>query len=475
MVKLKPYPAYKDSGVPWLGRVPAHWHVLPARAMYEPKCVKNSGMRERTVLSLSYGRIVVRPEDRLHGLVPESFETYQIIDPGDIVVRTTDLQNDRTSLRIAQSSHRGIVTSAYLCLKTRVGVLPEFGYQMLNMYDLTKVIYGYGSGLRQSFGFEDIKRMPVLVPPLAEQRAVVAFLSRVDRQVRRYTRAKQKQIALLNEHKQAIIHRAVTRGLDPNVSLKPSGVRWLGEIPDHWEVWRVGHFAVVGNGSTPSRSNAAYWEGGSYPWLNSASVNRNPICKAEQFVTDLALAECHLPRVQPGSVLVAITGQGKTRGTSAVLAIEATINQHVAYITPRRNVVTAEYLQLAFVGAYQELRAISDNSGSTKSALTCGDIENFKVALPPLTEQAEILSRVRQETQAIDRLIEHTETQLNLLQEYRTRLIADVVTGKLDVQEASTQLPISDDESDPLDGAVDDDEASDADESDQDATEEGDM
>lgn len=109
---LNPYPSIKVSGVPWLGDVPEHWEVLPALAVFKPRQVKNTGMIESTVLSLSYGRIIVKPTEKLRGLVPESFETYQVVDPGNIIVRTTDLQNDQTSLRIGHSQHRGIITSA---------------------------------------------------------------------------------------------------------------------------------------------------------------------------------------------------------------------------------------------------------------------------------------------------------------------------------------------------------------------------
>ena len=180
------------------------------------------------------------------------------------------------------------------------------------------------------------------LPPLPDQRAIVRYLDHVDRRIRQYVAAKRKLIALLEEEKQAIVNRAVTRGLDPNVPLKPSGVDWLGDVPEHWETVRVGHFSKVGNGSTPSRANAAYWTDGVHPWLNSSSVNQGIIVSADQFVTNLALRECHLPRLRPGSVLVGITGQGKTRGMAAVLDIDATINQHMAFITPRttRRVIT---------------------------------------------------------------------------------------------------------------------------------------
>jgi type I restriction enzyme, S subunit len=237
---LKPYAQYKDSGVPWLGQVPRHWEMRPAFGVFSPNHVRNHGMKEKTVLSLSYGRIVIKPPEKLHGLVPESFETYQIVNPGDIIIRTTDLQNDRTSLRLGLVRDRGIITSAYLALRPTLGVSPEFGFQFLNVWDMSKAIYGYGSGLRQNLDFSHFKRMPVLLPSSADQAAIVQFLDRASGRLQRAILAKRKVIALLNEQKQAIIQRAVTRGFDPSVPLKPSGVPWLGDIPRHWSIvsWR---------------------------------------------------------------------------------------------------------------------------------------------------------------------------------------------------------------------------------------------
>jgi len=252
-----------------------------------------------------------------------------------------------------------------------------------------------------------------------------------------------EQIPLLEEGgiEAFIIHRAATHGIDPNVSLKPSGVPWLGDIPAHWEVWRISRFARVGNGSTPSPGRPAYWNGGVYPWLNSSQVNRGFIDSADQFVTESALRECHLPKVPAGSVLVAITGQGKTRGLSAVLGIEATINQHIAFITPRSPVCSPDFIHLALTAAYLQLRASSDDSGSTKGAITCDDLKHFKIPVPPRPEQEKILYEVRSETSSVTAAIARTEREIALMQEYRIRLTADIVTGKLDVREASAKLP----------------------------------
>jgi len=212
-------------------------------------------------------------------------------------------------------------------------------------------------------------------------------------------------------------------------------VEWLGEIPEHWEVWRIGHLSRVGNGSTPSRGNGAYWIQDGYPWLNSSSVNQGIITETDQYVTPLALAECHLPIVPKDSVLVAITGQGKTRGTAAILAFEATINQHVAFITPGSDILSSQFLQLFLIGAYRQLRAISQSSGSTKGALTCADLKRFKVTVPPRSEQDSLVREIREQTRNLDAAVERAQHQINLIREYRTRLIADVVTGKLDVRD----------------------------------------
>ena len=218
--------------------------------------------------------------------------------------------------------------------------------------------------------------------------------------------------ALLEEQRQALVHQAVTRGLDPSVRLKPSGVEWLGQVPEHWETLRVRHFSKVGNGCTPQRDNAAYWTEGVHPWLNSSSVNQGTITKADQFVTDLALSECHLPRLRPGSVLVGITGQGKTRGMSAVLCMVATINQHMAFITLKTGRVSSHYLHMYLTAAYSELRAISNSSGSTKDALTCEDIKHFMVVLPPRDEQERLLSEVRRELASVDNAVDLARRQI---------------------------------------------------------------
>lgn len=248
-------------------------------------------------------------------------------------------------------------------------------------------------------------------------------------------------IALLDEQKQAIIQHAVTCGVDADTPLRSTGLPWISRMPSHWQLLRIGQLGKVGNGSTPWRGNPAYWRNGAYPWLNSSQVNRGFVDSADQFVTDLALRECHLPRVPAHSVLVAITGQGKTRGMAAVLGIEATINQHLAYIACRPSLTSAAFLQLVLSAAYPELRALSDDSGSTKSALTCDDLKRFKIPVPPVEEQQRLLDKTQALTRDMEASVSKLEREVGLLLEYRVRLVADVVTGQLDVRDAARQLP----------------------------------
>jgi type I restriction enzyme S subunit len=253
-------------------------------------------------------------------------------------------------------------------------------------------------------------------------------------------------IERLKEKRTALISRTVTRGLPPaaaraaglpeNPPLKPSGLPWLGDIPKHWEVKPVKYVARIGNGSTPNRDNAAYWEEGDYPWLNSSSVNRETITDSEDFVTALALQECHLPKINPPAVLIGITGQGRTRGMASTLLFEATINQHVAYVKPSPEKADVGFLRRVFDMAYEFLRSESDGGGSTKGAITCEQIGTMVIPLPSLPEQAAIAAYLDRETAKLDALVAKVEAAIERLQEYRTALITAAVTGKIDVRKA---------------------------------------
>ena len=232
---MQRYDSYKDSGVKWLGEIPEHWKMLPGMAVYKENKTKNTDLLENTVLSLSYGKIIVK-KDINEGLVPAEYSTYQIVHPGFIIIRCTDLQNDKTSLRTGLVENDGIITGAYLGLIVEKDYSPYYIHYFLHSWDITKELYRYGSGLRQSLSWLDLKRLPILIPSRAEQDAIVSYLDTATAKIDSAIAQQQKMIDLLNERKQIIINRAVTRGLNPNARMKDSGVEWIGEVPEHWKL-----------------------------------------------------------------------------------------------------------------------------------------------------------------------------------------------------------------------------------------------
>jgi len=217
----------------------------------------------------------------------------------------------------------------------------------------------------------------------ATQQEIAAFLGWKAGQIDALITKKEELLEKLKEKRLAVITQAVTKGLNPDVPMRDSGIAWLGKVPAPWEVKRLKFVARIGNGSTPNREDPAYWNDGVYPWLNSSVVNQEAVTSADQFVTPLALAECHLPRIQPPAVLVGITGQGRTRGMASTLLFEATINQHLAYVKPDEAKAVVGFLRRVFDMAYSHLRSESENGGSTKGAITCEQIAELPVPVPP--------------------------------------------------------------------------------------------
>ncbi|TAJ91532.1 MAG: restriction endonuclease subunit S [Gammaproteobacteria bacterium] len=282
----------------------------------------------------------------------------------------------------------------------------------------------------QNFSAAKYAELRLPAPPLETQCIIANYLDRETARLDALVAAKERVLGLLAEKRRAVITRAVTRGLDPRARLRDSGIPWLGEIPAHWEAWKLGHVAFVGNGSTPNRDNPEYWTEGVIPWLNSSVVNQDEVTASDQFVTPTAFRECHLPLVKPGSVLIGITGQGKTRGSAVVLSFEATINQHLAFITPNANLLNAWFLRWALFAAYEFLRSISDDAGGTKGALTCEAVAALYVPLPPLNDQRAIVAHVSSEASKLDALRVATERTIALIKERRAALIAAAVTGR---------------------------------------------
>ncbi|MEW8700201.1 MAG: restriction endonuclease subunit S, partial [Candidatus Thiodiazotropha sp.] len=242
---------------------------------------------------------------------------------------------------------------------------------------------------------------------------------------------KQRLIELLKEKRQAVITQAVTKGLDPSVPMKDSGVEWLGEVPEHWFVGRLGYYGLVNNGTTPSKANDEYWFDGDVPWLSSGAVNQETVLTPSEYITRKALTECSVKMLQVGTVIVGMIGQGKTRGMSAILAVSATINQNLAAVVTD-NRLSSYYLHYVFKAAYESIRNVG--RGGNQAALNCEILSDMKIPVPEYDEQAKIVDAIKSRISKIDVVEEQSERSLSLLKEHRSALITAAVTGQIDVR-----------------------------------------
>jgi len=380
------YPEYKVSNVEGLDSIPTHWSI--SRLGYEAwirarlgwKGLKAEEYVDDGYIFLSTPNIKGRDIDFQN---VNYISQHRFDESPEIKLRKGDvlLAKDGSTLgtvNIVHSlPHPATVNSSIAVLtphKRLVGLYLRYLFDSEFMRNTIQSIKG-GMGVPHLFQ-EDLSKFYLPQPSLNEQQIIAAFLDHETAKIDALIDEQKRLIELLKEKRQAVISNAVTKGLDPTVPMKDSGVEWLGEMPAHWTIDKLARNAQIGNGSTPSRDNLRYWENGHYPWMNSGALSNSLVSKASDLVSSDALQECHLPIVPAGSVLIALTGQGKTRGTSALLEVEATINQHVAYIRPAGR-LTGEYLHRSLQAAYRVLRYISDGEGSTKGALTCSVLGNF--------------------------------------------------------------------------------------------------
>lgn len=453
MTAFPKYPAYKDSGVAWLGEVPEHWEISRSRRVFTQR--KELARKDDQQLSATqaYGVIPQADyEERIGRSVVKismHLEKRKHVEPDDFVISMRSFQGG-----LERAWARGAIRSSYTVLEPALKVAPSYFAYLFKCPQYIGALQSTGNFIRdgQDLTYQNYILVDLPLPPFAEQERIGAFLDEKTAQIAALIAKKQRQIELLDEQKAILINRAVTRGLSSEASakaglhphestvasakaepdLQDSAIPWIGPIPKGWKVKRIGHLGKVGNGSTPSRSNPRYWDRSDFPWLNSGSVNQGVINSSDQSVSRLALRECHLPLLKPKSIVIAITGQGKTRGTAAMLMTPATINQHLAYVEIQSPSALPEFVLLALSAQYQQLRAISE-TGSTKGALTCQNVKEFKIALPPLDQQKALIEAAESLKAQIATAQSKLESQIQTLQTLRSTLIAHAVTGKIRV------------------------------------------
>jgi type I restriction enzyme S subunit len=446
---LKPYPEYKESGSKWLGKVPSQWEAVPLGRPLVQRIEQNRPVKTKEILSLSLRQGVVPYSEKKSGgnKAKDDLTAYTLAYPGDIVVNSMNVVVGSVGL----SKYFGAVSPVYYVLHTRSDKDSILFFDAL-FQDKTfqQSLWGLGNGIlflqskttgkfntiRMRIPMHALRRVVIPQPPPGEQVAIVRFLDHANRKIDGFIRAKRKLIGLLNGQKQAIIHRAVTRGLQPDVPLKPSGIPWLGDIPQHWEARRVKQATRIlrGKFSHRPRNDPSFYDG-PYPFIQTGAV-----AQADKFITSykqtLNEKGLSVSKLFPsGTLLMTIAAN---IGDVAILTFAACFPDSIVGFVPVGK-LDRDYLYFVFRCMKGEL--LREAPVNTQGNLNVERIGIMWMPLPPLSEQEQITRYIESETAPFDTAIARTEREIALMQEYRTRLTADLVTGKLDVREAAAHLP----------------------------------
>lgn len=424
----------KESGIDWIGQIPEEWEVDFVNHIFEEHKQKNKGNKEKNLLSLSYGHIIRKSIDTSFGLLPESFDTYNIIQRGDIVLRLTDLQNDKRSLRVGLARENGIITSAYLTLRLKnICCSDSYMYYLLHTYDICKVFYNFGGGVRQGGTWSDIYKMELLIPPENEQQKISDFLDKKTAQLDKVKALLEEQIQKLKDYRASLIYETVTKGLDKTVPMKDSGIDWIGQIPEEWEVSKLEQYVdIFGRiGFRGYTTNDIVNEGeGAISYSPSNIIDYSVIDNNNTYISWSKYDESPEIQIKTGDVLYVKTGSsyGKA-GIVNKLSNKATINPQLVVLKPKKNTDSRliNYFLNSSVGKDQSELIVG---GSTIPTITQESIKKMIFPKMSFEEQQKIADFLDKKTIQIDKLIQIKNQQIENINKQRQTLIYDYVTGK---------------------------------------------
>ncbi len=443
---LKPYAEYKESGAPWFGDVPSHWNVGRLGAVFAERGETNERKEVTEVLSLlkDIGVIPYAEKGRIGNKKSDDIGRYKIVRPDDLVLNSMNVIIGS----VGASRYTGCLSPVYYVLRRRDKEnLPRFLELVFQHKTFQRSLVRIGNGIlahRMRIPMEKLKAELFPSPPPAEQAAIVRFLDWANGRLERAIRAKRKVIALLGEQKQAINHRAVTRGLDSSVPLKPSGIPWLGDIPQHWEVQRLGRairlltgFPFASSGFVQDETGVRLARGIN---VTPSGLRWDAVVRWERTSAD-GLDEFAL---QVGDIVLGMDRPIISSGVRAAAVEEqdtpSLLLQRVARLRPTAR-LDDRFLLLLLRGRLFADYMAPIFTGISVPHLSPEQIKGFMVALPAIQEQQAIVSEIADKTGGLNVATSRLNREIELLREYRTRLVADVVTGKLDVREAALLLP----------------------------------
>ncbi len=435
MSKYSAYPVYKDSGVEWLGEVPEHWEV---RRLKFTVSHNDETLPENTPEDEILEYVDISSVNLVEGITKTeqlSFEkapsrARRLVKNGDTIISTV-----RTYLKaiafIENAPDNLVVSTGFAVIRPSNNVNAKFfAYFFQGQFFIDKVVANSIGVSYPAINASDLVCIPVSYPEQKEQQQIAAFLDNKTAHLDTLIEKKQQMIGLLNEKRIALITQAVTKGLDLSVPMKDSGVEWLGNVPEHWDTVSLRWISKRYSGGTPDKSNDDYWYEGTIPWLNSGAVNQQVITEPSTHITEEAFKNSSAKWIPENSVLIALAGQGKTKGMAAYTTFPTTCNQSMAAIIFEK--YNSKFMFWWLTSQYKNIRGLASDDG--RDGLNLEMLGSIPCPIFDEKEQQQIANFLDRETAKIDRMINTIQSAIAKLQEYRTALITAAVTGKIDVR-----------------------------------------
>lgn len=426
----------KESGIDWIGQIPEEWRVRPIKHIvetpvtdgpHETPVLYETGIPflsaeavKDGVLDFNYkrGYISLKDHDRFKKKISPKKDDIFIVKSGATtgnvgIVNTDEIFDIWSPLALIR------------CNKT-LAIQKYIYFYLLSTLFKSQVEFNWSFGTQQNIGMGVIERIKVILPPLSEQQQIVEVLDKKTAQLDKVNSLLEEQIQKLKDYRSSLIYETVTKGLDKTVPLKDSGIDWIGQVPEGWEVGKVKYFSQISAGATPDRNNSLFWNG-NINWMSSGEVNQGIVKHTFETITDLALKRTSTKLLPKGTVMLALNGQGKTKGTAAVLAIESASNQSLASFIVDNKILNNMYLYYFFVANYYNIRGLK---GEDRDGLNLQLVSNIVIPLFEIEEQQKIVDFLDKKTVQIDQLIQIKNKQIDNINKQRQTLIYDYVTGK---------------------------------------------
>ena len=420
----------KDSGIEWIGEIPVDWSMKRVKHIFTRKNEK--AMQENpTILSLARDGVKVRDISNNEGQIAESYYNYNPVEKGDLLLNPMDLYS---GANCSISKVQGVISPAYINLRANAGINPTFYDYYFKVQYWLMVFFSYGKGVsydnRWTLSAETLMNYPVVALSYEEQCKRANYLDRKCAQIDAIISKQQQIIEKLKEYKLSVITEAVTKGLDPNVPMKDSGVEWIGKVPKNWQLSHIGNLVEMGSGGTPDRKKTEYWENGNIPWMSSGEINNEYIYSTIEQITELGLQNSNAKILPVNTVMLGLIGQGKTKGLTAILKNEVCCNQNLAYLIADEKYLHYRYLFYCFKAMYFYMRGLV---GESQAGIYSYFLKKLYIPLPDTERQIKISDYLDAKCKAIKTTIAVRESIIERFTDYKRTLIYEIVTGKREV------------------------------------------